>query len=109
MHGKKLKLGIYADVGLMTCAGYPGSYNSLVLDAHTFADWGVDMLKLDGCYANDTYFQYGEHHTYNTKGEQLQPRTPLFQGLLGKWRWSGDPEVLVWLFTKLHLSWAIMG
>ncbi|XP_078403047.1 alpha-galactosidase A [Cetorhinus maximus] len=49
VHSKGLKLGIYQDVGTHTCAGYPGSYGYYELDAQTFADWGVDLLKFDGC------------------------------------------------------------
>ncbi|KFV07654.1 Alpha-galactosidase A, partial [Pterocles gutturalis] len=49
VHAKKLKLGIYSDVGNKTCAGFPGSYNHYDLDAQTFASWGVDLLKFDGC------------------------------------------------------------
>ncbi|XP_022236557.1 alpha-N-acetylgalactosaminidase-like, partial [Limulus polyphemus] len=51
VHSKGLKLGIYQDCGILTCAGYPGSAFHFEIDAQTFADWGVDMLKLDGCYA----------------------------------------------------------
>ena len=49
VHSKGLKLGIYADVGNKTCAGFPGSYGYYELDAETFAGWGVDLLKFDGC------------------------------------------------------------
>ncbi|CAD5114200.1 DgyrCDS3342 [Dimorphilus gyrociliatus] len=49
MHSRQLKLGIYEDFGVKTCAGYPGSEYFLQMDAQTFADWKVDMLKLDGC------------------------------------------------------------
>ncbi|XP_034637817.1 alpha-galactosidase A isoform X2 [Trachemys scripta elegans] len=49
VHSKGLKLGIYADVGNKTCAGFPGSYGYYDLDAQTFANWGVDLLKFDGC------------------------------------------------------------
>ncbi|XP_072040659.1 alpha-N-acetylgalactosaminidase-like isoform X18 [Amphiura filiformis] len=52
MHKKGLKLGIYLDYGTKTCGGYPGSLDYLELDAKTIADWGVDMLKMDGCYAD---------------------------------------------------------
>ncbi|XP_059202138.1 alpha-galactosidase A isoform X2 [Centropristis striata] len=50
VHSKGLKLGIYADVGKNTCAGYPGSLGYYETDAQTFADWEVDLLKFDGCY-----------------------------------------------------------
>ncbi|XP_061454258.1 alpha-galactosidase A [Rhineura floridana] len=50
VHSKGLKFGIYADVGNKTCAGFPGSYGYYNLDAETFAAWGVDLLKFDGCH-----------------------------------------------------------
>jgi alpha-N-acetylgalactosaminidase len=46
-----LKFGIYEDFGNHTCAGYPGIINDMEIDAQTFADWQVDYVKLDGCYA----------------------------------------------------------
>ena len=33
LHSMGLKLGIYADYGSLTCAGYPGSIDHLELDA----------------------------------------------------------------------------
>lgn len=65
VHSKGLKFGIYEDYGTLTCGGYPGSIDHLELDAQTFAEWGVDYVKLDGCYADikqmDTgYPQMGE-------------------------------------------------
>ncbi|XP_004685949.1 PREDICTED: alpha-galactosidase A [Condylura cristata] len=53
VHSKGLKLGIYADVGNKTCAGFPGSFGYYDIDAQTFADWGVDLLKFDGCYCDN--------------------------------------------------------
>lgn len=50
VHSKGLKLGIYADLGSLTCGGYPGSLGHHEIDAQTFADWDVDLLKYDGCY-----------------------------------------------------------
>nr|XP_004668811.1 alpha-galactosidase A isoform X1 [Jaculus jaculus] len=53
VHSKGLKLGIYADVGYKTCAGFPGSFEHYDIDAQTFADWGVDLLKFDGCFIDN--------------------------------------------------------
>lgn len=50
VHERGLKLGIYQDCGTKTCGGYPGSFGHYKDDAQTYADWAVDMLKLDGCY-----------------------------------------------------------
>ncbi|OQE27387.1 hypothetical protein PENSTE_c004G10107 [Penicillium steckii] len=42
-------LGIYEDAGNATCGGYPGSLGHEQQDAESFASWGIDYLKLDGC------------------------------------------------------------
>jgi hypothetical protein len=34
------------DIGSKTCGGFPGMAGSLKLDAMTYADWGVDYLKV---------------------------------------------------------------
>lgn len=52
IHSKGLKFGIYEDYGTYTCAGYPGIIDHMELDAQTFAEWGVDYVKLDGCNAD---------------------------------------------------------
>ncbi|XP_067126183.1 alpha-N-acetylgalactosaminidase [Centruroides vittatus] len=52
MHDRNLKLGIYQDFGLFTCMGYPGIVGHMETDAKTFAEWNVDMVKLDGCHSS---------------------------------------------------------
>uniref|UniRef100_A0A3Q3EEL6 Alpha-galactosidase n=1 Tax=Labrus bergylta TaxID=56723 RepID=A0A3Q3EEL6_9LABR len=53
VHDRGLKLGIYADMGSHTCMGFPGTpLHKIQIDAQTFASWGVDYLKFDGCYSN---------------------------------------------------------
>lgn len=59
MHRKGIKLGIYGDYGIRTCMGYPGILNDLQLDANTFAEWNVDMLKLDGCHSKPNEMNTG--------------------------------------------------
>ncbi|GJP85841.1 hypothetical protein CLOP_g15935 [Closterium sp. NIES-67] len=54
VHSKGLKLGIYSDAGTRTCEGKPGSLGHEAIDAHTFAEWGVDYLKYDNCYNDGT-------------------------------------------------------
>ncbi|RWS18504.1 uncharacterized protein B4U80_08571, partial [Leptotrombidium deliense] len=63
VHSKGLKFGIYTDMGTKTCAGYPALLNEsssggdyITLDAATYANWGVDSLKVDGCNADATQF-----------------------------------------------------
>ncbi|KAI3361599.1 hypothetical protein L3Q82_013739, partial [Scortum barcoo] len=53
IHDHGLKLGIYADMGSHTCMGFPGTtLDKIEIDAQTFASWGVDYLKFDGCNSN---------------------------------------------------------
>uniref|UniRef100_A0A7E4VX66 Alpha-galactosidase n=1 Tax=Panagrellus redivivus TaxID=6233 RepID=A0A7E4VX66_PANRE len=54
LHQRGIKLGIYGDVGPTTCAKYPGSLNHTTIDAETFASWGIDYLKFDGCFLNES-------------------------------------------------------
>ncbi|MDI1463310.1 NPCBM/NEW2 domain-containing protein [Catellatospora sp. KI3] len=49
VHGKGLKLGIYSSAGTATCQGLPASLDHEVVDAQTWASWGVDLLKYDNC------------------------------------------------------------
>lgn len=58
-------LGIYEDSGNATCGGYPGSYGHEQLDAETFASWGIDYLKLDGCNVYpDTEQEYQARYSH---------------------------------------------
>ena len=51
VHSLGLKLGIYEEAGTATCQGLAGSYGHEATDAQDFANWGVDYLKYDNCYA----------------------------------------------------------
>lgn len=50
VHSKGLKFGMYADCGVKTCAGHPGSFGYEFKDAEYFAKVGVDFLKYDNGY-----------------------------------------------------------
>ena len=49
VHSLGFKFGMYSCAGVLTCAGYPSSYDHEFIDAETFASWGVDYLKYDFC------------------------------------------------------------
>ena len=61
VHDRGLKLGIYTCAGEFTCEDRPGSLGFEALDMQTYADWGVDLVKVDWCYAEhlDAAAQYG--------------------------------------------------
>jgi len=60
VHSKGLKFGIYTCCGTKTCGGRPGSFCYEVIDAKTYAEWGVDIIKEDWCFTDglDTRTQY---------------------------------------------------
>lgn len=49
IHALGLKFGIYTAIGNRTCQNLPGSWSHYARDAKTFADWGVDFVKVDSC------------------------------------------------------------
>ena len=53
VHSRGLLFGIYSDIGPKTCAGRPGAAGHFDLDAATYAEWGVDYIKVDWCNADD--------------------------------------------------------
>jgi len=55
VHSRGVRLGLYTAESERTCAGYPASAGHEELDAGTFAEWGVDYLKVDGCGPPEYY------------------------------------------------------
>lgn len=52
VHSRGLLFGIYTCRGVRTCAFRPGSKNLERLHARQFAEWGVDYVKEDSCWAS---------------------------------------------------------
>ena len=46
VHGKGLKLGLYSAASSVVCSGRVGSLYNEALDAETFAEWGIDYVKV---------------------------------------------------------------
>src|SRR5689334_21142456 len=86
MHVRGLKLGIYEDYGTKTCAGYPGSLDYLKIDADTFAEWEVDMLKLDGCNADPESMDAGSFLSFGFLPAKLAD-------YIARWIYLGYPEM----------------
>ncbi|MCK7541429.1 MAG: glycoside hydrolase family 27 protein [Marinilabiliales bacterium] len=53
VHSKGLLFGLYTDIGPKTCAGRPASAGYFDIDAVTYAEWGVDYIKVDWCNCDD--------------------------------------------------------
>ena len=59
VHSLGMKLGSYTAESPNTCCGLMASQGYEQLDAQTFASWGVDYLKVDGCNNNYSYYEIG--------------------------------------------------
>jgi alpha-galactosidase len=49
IHGLGMKCGLYTSKSQWTCAGFNASCGKEVIDAATYASWGVDYVKEDSC------------------------------------------------------------
>jgi alpha-galactosidase len=92
VHERGLKFGIYSCAGTHTCGVRPASFGHEWVDAHTFAEWGVDFLKYDCCYVpNGVEVQ----SLYRKMGVALRAtgRPIVFSvcewGMTHPWDWAG--------------------
>jgi hypothetical protein len=121
VHDKGLKFGIYEDYGTNTCGGYPGILGHLETDANTFAEWGVDYLKLDGCYAategmEEGYAEMGMYLNQTGRPIVYSCSFPAYKGLdanytaaveiCNLWRNYGDIQDS-WGSVKSIVNWFV--
>ncbi|KAJ7250431.1 glycoside hydrolase superfamily [Mycena rebaudengoi] len=111
LHALGLKTGIVSDSGLLTCAGYPGSFQNELRDATTFQNWGFDYLKHGACNApSDSAIREGNLGKFKRMTDALDTLAktsgqPPFIFSLCEWGFSQ-----VWLWgKKLGHSWRITG
>ena len=90
VHGKGLKFGIYTDAGRRTCEGRPGSYGHEEQDASTYAQWGVDYVKVDWCNAEgiDAPVQYAKIRDALTKSGRPIVFSICEWGSNRPWEWA---------------------
>ncbi|EED12809.1 alpha-galactosidase, putative [Talaromyces stipitatus ATCC 10500] len=101
--------GIYEDAGNVTCGGYPGSYNYEAIDAETFASWGIDYLKVDGCNVSPgTEAEYHErystwHEVFNNMSSPLifSQSAPAY---FSKWI-TGSDNLTDWYTTMDYMPY----
>ncbi|KAJ7593911.1 glycoside hydrolase [Mycena floridula] len=116
VHALGLKFGIYSDAGTATCAGFPGSLGNEMLDASTFASWGVDYLKYDNCNVpgnwsdagvppNNDWYNSNSAIRYRQMGAALAKQSRPFQYNLCDW---GNYNTWDWGARVGH-SWRMSG
>lgn len=109
VHSRGLKFGIYSCAGSHTCAGMPASYGYEEVDAQTFAEWGVDFLKYDFCFAPAGV---DGPKLYQRMGQALRAtgRDILFSicewGSAKPWEWGAKAGGHMWRTTgDINDSW----
>jgi alpha-galactosidase len=94
VHSYGLLFGIYSDAGEMTCAGYPGSRFFEEQDAQTYAEWGVDLLKYDNCYAPSSDWVIDRYQAMSDALiKYAPPERPIYYatcdwGVQDPWNWA---------------------
>ena len=110
VHSRGLKFGIYTDAGRRTCQGRPGTYGSEEIDARTFAEWGVDYVKEDWCYAEglDAPAQYARFRDALAKSGRLIVLSICEWGSFNPWEWGPTTGHLWRTTTDIEDTWASM-
>ena len=99
IHSKGLKFGIYECRGYLTCQGLPGSFEHEQTDMNSFAEWGVDYIKLDACFAEKNGRLSTEdlaiyHDAIKNTGRAMILSISDFGA--GSWAWGGENYAQLW-------------
>ncbi|MHA7941581.1 sialate O-acetylesterase [Formosa sp. 3Alg 14/1] len=99
IHSKGLKYGIYECRGDLTCQNLPGSFEHEEIDMQSFADWGVDYIKLDACFAKKNGRLSSEDFDVYHKAI-LKTGRPMVLSISdfgsGAWAWGGKNYGQLW-------------
>ena len=103
IHARGLKIGIYSSAGTTTCQGLAGSLGYEQIDAQTWADWGIDYVKIDTCGAHSVTTLDGRTYSYPDTVAGYQARfTAMSDALLA----TGRPMVYsICDFTTSGQTW----
>jgi alpha-galactosidase len=105
IHSKGLKFGIYTAATPKECGGLEGSVGHEDQDARTYAEWGVDYVKVDWCPTPED----PDWHTtddslarvrFTKMGEALRKAgRPMVYSMSGpdpSWRWAASAGANLW-------------
>ncbi len=99
IHARGLKFGIYEDRGKLTCQKLPGSLGHEQIDMATFAEWGVDYIKMDSCYAESNGRLSSEGYAIFRRHLEAAGR-PIVLSISdfgnGAWAWGGSASSQLW-------------
>jgi alpha-galactosidase len=103
VHSKGLKLGIYSDAADKTCAEQPGSLGHEERDAATFAEWEIDYLKYDYCFAPEDPQTAARRYSTMSQALRRTGRPIVFSvcewGPREPWTWAPKIGAQLWRTT----------
>jgi len=107
VHGRGLKFGLYTDLGTKTCEGRPGSLGYHDADARTYAEWGIDYIKVDWCNADD--LDARAHYTMFREALMKTGRRIVLSicewGRNRPWEWAGGVGQLWRTTSDIRDAW----
>jgi len=108
IHSKGLKYGIYQDRGRMTCQQLPGSLGHEQIDMETFAEWGVDYIKMDSCFAESNGRMSSEDYAIFRRHIRATGR-PIVLSISdfgnAAWAWGGRESAQLWRTSNDIYPW----
>jgi hypothetical protein len=108
IHSKGLKFGIYEDRGHLTCQQLPGSFGHERIDMETFAQWGVDYIKMDSCFAENNGRMSSEDYALYRKHIEATGR-PIVLSISdfgnAAWAWGGKESAQLWRTSNDIYPW----
>ena len=108
IHSKGLKFGLYEDRGKLTCQQLPGSFGHERIDMETFAEWGVDYIKMDSCFAESNGRMSSEDYALYHKWIKAAGR-PMVLSISdfgnGAWAWGGKESSQLWRTSNDIYPW----
>jgi alpha-galactosidase len=102
IHGKGFKMGLYTTFGARTCGQLPGTCGHVEQDVSTYAAWGIDYLKYEGCTSCTPNDDLRSEYERMSKALATCGRPILFNGsidrpaadwmpaIMNSWRGTGD-------------------
>jgi alpha-galactosidase len=108
VHGQGLKFGLYTDAGPKTCEGRPGSLGYEEIDANTYAEWGVDYVKVDWCHSDSLSapVQYARvRQAFDDSGRDMVLSICEWGRNL-PWEWAGEIGQLWRTTADIRDNWA---
>jgi alpha-galactosidase len=103
VHALGLRLGIYSDAGHSTCGGCFGGHGHEEIDARTYAEWGVDLLKYDYCFTPPWRKVAVERYGRMGRALRSSGRSVVFSvcewGFRRPWTWAPGVDASYWRTT----------